>query len=448
MDDVAARRTQAGAPVVHGVHAVLWTLESLAQSGVSLDALRELRVRFKKFIYVDAVVSVRVLSSGNDVVKAELIASDVSCATVTLWFGDRSVAEGESLEAKDVVTNGQPISRTLDELSEVRGWLVPPERAEHLVTECFPLSTGALGVERMVALAQLSTLVGMVCPGLYSIFAEFSVAVVDANGERRGIGFRTTKIDSRFRLVTMRAAGSGLAGEVSAFVRTKPIEPPTMASLAGRVGAHEFADSVSLIVGGSRGLGAVTAKLLARGGGRVIVTYARGEVEASALARDISSDRGTAACSVLQLDVTKDAAATLATVAEPITHVYYFATPQIFRQKSDAFSKAMFDEFAAVYLGGFSSTVEALVRSRGSLRVLNPSSIAVTDRPKGMTEYAMAKVAAELLCVDLTRLHPGLRIDSPRLPRILTDQTATVSIVDSDDAVETLLPLMRSLHAP
>jgi len=33
MDELAARRTQAGAPVVHGVQALLWALDALAQSG-------------------------------------------------------------------------------------------------------------------------------------------------------------------------------------------------------------------------------------------------------------------------------------------------------------------------------------------------------------------------------------------------------------------------------
>src|SRR6516164_7346096 len=32
IDEVAARRTQAGAPVVHGVHAVIWALDSIAQN--------------------------------------------------------------------------------------------------------------------------------------------------------------------------------------------------------------------------------------------------------------------------------------------------------------------------------------------------------------------------------------------------------------------------------
>jgi len=110
----------------------------------------------------------------------------------------------------------------------------------------------------------------------------------------------------------------------------------------------------------------------------------------------------------------------------------------------------VFEEFARVYLDGFCRTVEPLLvrGARPPLRVLHPSSIAVESRPKGITEYAMAKAAQELLCADMVQRYPGTRIEAPRLPRILTDQTATVSGVEAADAVETMLPLMRRLHAP
>ena len=56
----------------------------------------------------------------------------------------------------------------------------------------------------------------------------------------------------------------------------------------------------------------------------------------------------------------------------------------------------------------------------------------------------MAKAAGEVLCEDLQRAMPGLTIRAPRLPRILTDQTAVVPPVDTEDAVEVMLPLLRS----
>ena len=73
-----------------------------------------------------------------------------------------------------------------------------------------------------------------------------------------------------------------------------------------------------------------------------------------------------------------------------------------------------------------------------------PSSVAVEKRPKGITEYAMAKAAGEILCADLMAAHRRLRIAAPRLPRIMTDQTATVPPVPAADPVETMLGLLRA----
>ncbi|MEP6730565.1 MAG: SDR family NAD(P)-dependent oxidoreductase [bacterium] len=453
MDASAARRLQSGTAVVHGMHMVLWVLDTLARTDVSIDALCSIQVRFKKFVCVDHQASVRVLSSTSHAMKLEIVADDVSCVSLTLKFGPRVAAPHDTIDAVDIVPQQQAMARTLDQLHGSQGWLVPPVDARRLTTDAFPAATRALGIERIIALTQLSTLVGMVCPGLHSIFSELDVNIVnivpDAR-ERAGIGYAASSVDARFQLVTMTVDGSGISGDVIAFVRAEPVEPPSMASLTSRVIAGEFAGSVALIVGGSRGLGAVTAKLIAMGGGRVIVTYARGARDAEAIAADIVAERGRDACSTLQLDVTQHPLPDLTSAAGPATHLYYFATPQIFRQKSDVYSAATFAEFASVYLDGFCRVAEQLVGhvDGNALRVLNPSSVAVTSRPKGITEYAMAKAAAELLSVDLVKRYPGLRIDTPRLPRILTDQTATVSAVDSADAVETMLPLVRSLHAP
>jgi hypothetical protein len=65
-----------------------------------------------------------------------------------------------------------------------------------------------------------------------------------------------------------------------------------------------------------------------------------------------------------------------------------------------------------------------------------------------MTEYAMVKAAAEILCADLMAA-TGLSIAVPRIPRVLTDQTATVPPVETQDPVAVMLPLLRAEnHAP
>jgi hypothetical protein len=64
-----------------------------------------------------------------------------------------------------------------------------------------------------------------------------------------------------------------------------------------------------------------------------------------------------------------------------------------------------------------------------------------------MTEYGMAKAAGELLCAGINRTHPRIRVLVERLPRLLTDQTATVPPVASADALEVMLPTIRRVQS-
>jgi hypothetical protein len=80
------------------------------------------------------------------------------------------------------------------------------------------------------------------------------------------------------------------------------------------------------------------------------------------------------------------------------------------------------------------------------ISVFYPSSVAVVDRPADMTEYAMAKSAGEILCADLERSDKHFRILVERLPRMLTDQTATVIPAKAMSPVEVMLPIVRSVE--
>jgi hypothetical protein len=125
--------------------------------------------------------------------------------------------------------------------------------------------------------------------------------------------------------------------------------------------------------------------------------------------------------------------------------MFYFATPQIFHQDKVTYDGARFAAFAAIYIDGFARLVRRLLDARrpsDPLRVLYPSTVALDRRPKHMTEYAMAKAAGEILCADLMQGRPGLQIETPRLPRILTDQTATIPPVAAADATQTMLKIL------
>jgi hypothetical protein len=57
----------------------------------------------------------------------------------------------------------------------------------------------------------------------------------------------------------------------------------------------------------------------------------------------------------------------------------------------------------------------------------------------------IAKVTGEALCDFYSRTHPGITIHRPRLPRLATDQTASLMPLESMDPVPVLLENLRQL---
>ncbi len=451
LDAVAARRTQAGAPVVHGVHAILWALDALAARQVPIERIAGLNVRFVRFMYLDTEIEIANLQETESGLTFELASEGQTTTTVTLRLANERPAARINIPATAPVVStagSKPNAMTFAELADLTGWLDPVASAEDW-SACFPAAGAAISGGRLAALGQLSRLVGMISPGLHSIFSGFAVDLTGDASARRGMGFRVITSDSRYRIVKMEIQGGGLSGKVTTFMRQPPIETPAVAALSARLDASACAGSTSLLVGASRGLGAVTAKLLAAGGGRVIVTYMRGRDDAAKLADEINAACGVRACTTRALDVRDSVAPQLASLSEPVSHLYYFATPQIFRQRNaDVFSPALFAEFCRFYVDAFWETIAALSAEprRAPLSVFYPSSVAVAERPPGMTEYAMAKIAGESLCADLTRSNLQLSMLVSRLPRTLTDQTASLAEVKSADPVSIMLPLIREIH--
>ena len=58
----------------------------------------------------------------------------------------------------------------------------------------------------------------------------------------------------------------------------------------------------------------------------------------------------------------------------------------------------------------------------------------------------MAKIAGEALATHLNQFMPNIAVVSRRLPRILTDQTATVGVASADSALDVILPIVYEVQ--
>jgi NADP-dependent 3-hydroxy acid dehydrogenase YdfG len=449
LDENAARRSQAGAPVVHGINLLLWALDVVATARPNLPPLRGLRADFKKFVYLNEPVHTVLSKFGTGAARLRVLVDGDLKSVFDLEFGvGEAVAPdwpSASLETQPFLP--EPLSLNLEQISSLSGRVAFRMTTEDAEAH-FPAATKWLGAKLIRGLAATSHLVGMVCPGLLSIYNELSIKTCVVSGQREeGIAFRVTRIDPRFGFmkVDQQIAVAGFNGTVTSFVRTPPVQQATMQSLEGLVGRDEFAGSLALIVGGSRGLGELTAKLIATGGGRVLVTWHSGKDDAFRVADEIRSCGGK--CETLHYDARASAVEQLASLAENPTHAYYFATPSIFRPQADTYSSRRFNEFLAVYVDGLWRLTQTLRARQAKISIFYPSSIAVTERPPGMTEYAMAKVAGEFLCADINTYLAPTHVTVKRLPRLPTDQTTSLTAVETDSPVNVMLPIVREVQS-
>jgi hypothetical protein len=444
VDPVAARRTYAGDTVVHGMHLLIWLLDSIKAQFPDIPHLSALKVRFREPVYLGQRVDVTVVERSSDSIRADVLAGSGKALELTADFGPpRAVAAAGSFTAKQVPRSAAPRDLPLEEAANESGQISFAPTCSAL-SAAFPHAAGLIGAERVAALACCSFLVGMVVPGLHSIYASLDLALANADGTAQ-LNFVVTSVDPRMRRVLLRIEGGGLSGTIGAFGRTPPVAQCSIDLASSFVDPREFGGSVALIVGGSRGLGEVTANLIAAGGGRVIVTYATGAVDAENVAAGIRTWGGK--CAVSAYDVWRSAEQQCRELPETPTHVYYFATPNIARRFAGFCSRERLDEFHKFYVHGFLELLDASqALGWGGISVFYPSTTFVRQRPPGMIEYAMAKAAGELLCAEINRFRPGMRIITRRLPRLLTDQTVSLIQRKSENAVAVMLPMVRMMQ--
>ena len=446
MDEVVARRTLAGKPALHGMNGALWSLDRLAEAGFLAGTFGECKIRFRELVYVGDTASLWVVRDDGAKLSAELRVGNLAVTTVSLVRaterpqgigGSKSAGRGNRSSAATI-----PEDLPLQSLAGRTGFIPMADCAETM----YPFLARRFGRSRVNGMAALSYLVGMICPGLHSVFYSCSIEFTDGGEQDRRLAFQVDEVDERVRLINETVNGGGISATVVAGARLPPVAQAGMEEIAALIKPGEFAGAVALVIGGSRGLGELTAKVIAAGGGKVIITYAVGKTDADAVCAEIRQWGGE--CAVIPYDVCKSPELQLDALAWEPSHLYYFATSPIVKQLSKAFSATAFAEYCQYYVRGFSDLCVALRKRRdGSLRVFYPSSIFVAERPAGMTEYAMAKASGEVLCEDIGATLAGLSVVAKRLPRVLTDQTAGAILGDTENPLGVMLSVVRDVQS-
>jgi hypothetical protein len=446
VDPVAARRTLVGGLAVHGIHQALAALEALltrfARRNTPPRAIAGFKAQFLKPVLVGDRVALHLTKLTDDgCLVTGRIDGEIVCR-VSIQFGAISPGDEAGLPP---VPPGQVSEISMADLRDKAGGLTLGLDLP-LARQLFPLTTAMLGPRRMAATLGLSRLVGMHCPGLHSLFAEAAVRFDGVDGSDE-LAYRMEEIEERYSRGVLAVRGGHLEGRLIVFFRPPPQAQPGMVQVRNVVKPGCFAESVALIIGGSRGLGEITAKIIAAGGGLPIITYNQGVTDAEKVAEEIRTHGGR--CEILQLNVENARqAGRMARSRKDIRSLYYFATPKIPGRQRGFFSHDMLRRFIEIYVTSFGRLIDfAAGVSPTKLRVFYPSSVMVSEGMDKMEEYIMAKRLAEEMCDFYNQNSKKIEIVVERLPRMKTDQTNSIIVLPSSEVLEVMLPAVRRMES-
>lgn len=448
-DPIAARRTLSGGITVHGIHHVLLALEALLKYLLKTTGCRSTLVgitaQFLKPVLVEDSIDIYLTERKSETSQLICVVCEEQVVTITFRFGLAPVRK-QKLSIPSLVK--EPIiAATFDELKNAAGQ-ISVGLDSSLAKKLFPRATKLLGTVRVAHLLALTRLIGMRCPGLHSMSGQYDVSWISCDGSGP-LKYRVVKSDDRFRRLHIEVSSGQLNGTLSAFVLPAPEQQLNTAAIKTRVPAGSFSSSCALIVGGSRGLGEITAKIIAAGGGHPIITYHQGAKDAESVVKDIRDSGGN--CSLLKLNVAAEVSMALQSLLRGHhvpRSIYYFATPKIFSPRCAFFDSRKLSTFEDIYVTSFVRLVTAVSSvTTGRLRVFYPSSIAVEEQKRDLAEYVIAKQAAESVCAFYNHYSDRIKIIVARLPWTKTDQTSALLPLTTEEPLDVMLSFVQRVES-
>ena len=205
IDPVAARRLMFGQVAVHGIHILLWALDCMSAGSPNFGALAKLRVQFDAPLALGKRLDLSWDDSGGSL-KARAHCVGETVLRLSASFGGEAPKSWQGRADLDPLECADPEIKQLATLRGSTRLALPPSW-----DQLFPsLSTGFSPFQAAVLLAS-TRIVGMMCPGLHSIFSGLSFQFDPQSGPIDSMTYtvttiRPTREPARYRRAVRRHA--------------------------------------------------------------------------------------------------------------------------------------------------------------------------------------------------------------------------------------------------
>ena len=429
IDPVSARRSMIGKCIVHGIHGLMYALESLKKhSGIKVKSFE---AQFLKPIPLDTMIDLFWNAKKN-----LLIISNKTIIFTSISIEINEIIKKDNrfdLETGDPLSS--PRNLTLKQCQEFdeqkliyRGDIISGQNLFPYFFECYGESIAA-------EIATTSEIVGMEIPGLHSLFLSIKGVI---HKKKLNPSYKVLNC-SRFGVMQLLMTGQYLQCEIDAFYSRNSAQALKMHQVSKSIQSNEFSKVNALIIGGSRGLGELTAKIISCGGGTSTITYSSGSIDAKGVQQEIIEWGGF--CDIAQLNIEEN----FSIPNQEYNQIYYFPTPKIIIEDPGNLEADLFERYKLYYVDGFRNLLKMVLGKNSKASIFYPSTTFAKNPPKGFLTYVKTKLMGESLCREFGEKE-GVRIFYSRLPRLPTDQTLELVPEKFEDPLSIMYPIISRMR--
>ena len=432
-----SRRLLFGKPVIHGVYSVFLLLDSFFSFQLDDNRIKYLKVKFLQPIFDGDLCEMTVLEINdgyeiNGYVNAEnKIYLFIKLDSVEKSNHTNYLNSCPELQLPAVINTDNIVGKNfkLDLYLDVEKF-----------NKIFSCLTNKINYNLFSILLASTRTVGVYCPGANSLYSELLIS--ENNLEVADFNLTVSKFYKSINLIKMQFDSLNFKGQISSFFRKPPQKQIDFKEIKQIIDKDAFVGEKVLVVGGSRGLGETTAKILAAGGASVVITYALGVNDAQTIVTEISGSGGD--CEMLKLDINELNSVNRESLRD-FKSIFYFATPFISTSNNEEININLYNKFNDFYIEGFKNLFN-VVREFEVEKIFYPSTIFIQEMPLNLREYTMSKFYGEMVCKNLNKLYSIPQIFYPRLPKMSTDQTAGIYGDSGNDPFPILLKEINKFY--
>lgn len=416
IDKEYARRSIASEIAVHGINILFTSINIYLKKIRTRSDIKSIRVKFLKFIHLNKFFNLKIYKN-KKYTYFEVFDNEDLLLNIEIKFTKKLKKKNNFVSKKFPFK--KPLETDLKKFKINNKFFEKIEINKYLFVKKYKYLNKFLNFNHVLDLITITRLIGMKVPGKNSILYEIILKNKRTNNSQNS--FILKKFDKRFNLINLSFFGQSFRGEIITLLRPKKIIY-SIDKKKLKIKSNEFSKQRALVIGGSKGLGETTVRILKCGSASILFSYNKGSQDAKKIRSE--NIKNIHAFNYNVEKKIKNEVKKKILKFKP-THLYYFATPKIFSGKNYEFDLNKLEKFNDYYLNGFLKIFNELDK-KILKKIFLPSSIAVNKITKDLCEYSCSKASQEILLKFLEKKYKHIQFSYPRLPRLKTDQTLNV----------------------